>query len=89
MLVLSRKVGESLRIGDDVELIILDINRGQVRLGIDAPKSTNIVRSELLTRANNNNEGYRGNAGEPGNEEKSDDFSPQRPRHYLQRNRHR
>jgi carbon storage regulator len=80
MLVLSRKIGESLRIGEDIELIILDVNRGQVRIGIDAPKTTNIVRSELLTRA----------AGEQTNDgPKFEDAAPQRPRHYLQRNRHR
>lgn len=82
MLVLSRKIGESLRIGEDVELIILDINRGQVRLGIDAPKSTNIVRSELLTRGDNE-------TPRSGDQENTNDFAPQRPRHYLQRNRHR
>ncbi len=79
MLVLSRKIGESLRIGEDIELVILDVNRGQVRIGIDAPKTTNIVRSELLTRAQ----------GQQSNETgKTDDAAPQRSRvrHYLQRN---
>lgn len=82
MLVLSRKIGESLRIGEDVELIILDVNRGQVRIGIEAPKTTNIVRSELLTRAQG---GMRTN--EP--QKTEDDMPQQRPRvrHYLQRNR--
>ncbi len=81
MLVLSRKIGESLRIGDDVELVILDVNRGQVRVGIDAPKSTNIVRSELLTRG----QGQDADEKSP----KSDETAEQRPRvrHYLQRNR--
>lgn len=82
MLVLSRKIGESLRIGEDVELIILDINRGQVRIGIEAPKTTNIVRSELLTRA----QGPKSN----NDAVKNDDEMQQRPRvrHYLQRNRY-
>ncbi|MFT3931037.1 MAG: carbon storage regulator CsrA [Spongiibacteraceae bacterium] len=53
MLVLSRKIGEILKIGDDIEVQILDINRGQVRIGISAPKSTNIVRTELLDRPRN------------------------------------
>ena len=79
MLVLSRKIGESLRIGEDIELVILDVNRGQVRIGIEAPKTTNIVRSELLTRAQGEQAGDAANT----NEEK-----PQRSRHYLQRNRH-
>lgn len=79
MLVLSRKIGESLRIGEDIELVILDVNRGQVRIGIEAPKTTNIVRSELLTRAQ----------GQQDDNIKSEDTTAQRPRvrHYLQRNR--
>lgn len=83
MLVLSRKVGESLRIGEDIELVILDVNRGQVRIGIDAPKTTNIVRSELLTRV-------QGESSQPGEAAKNDDVAQQRPRvrHYLQRNRY-
>lgn len=80
MLVLSRKIGESLRIGEDIELVILDVNRGQVRIGIEAPKTTNIVRSELLTRAQGEHQ--------PGNTLRTDEAAPQRPRHYLQRNRH-
>lgn len=81
MLVLSRKVGESLRIGEDIELVILDINRGQVRIGIDAPKTTNIVRSELLTRVQER---------QTDETAQLDDAAPQRPRvrHYLQRNRY-
>jgi carbon storage regulator len=81
MLVLSRKIGEALRIGEDIELVILDVNRGQVRIGIEAPKTTNIVRSELLTRAQ----------GTPANDTtRSNEENAQRPRvrHYLQRNRY-
>lgn len=51
MLVLSRRIGETLKIGDDVEIHILDIGRGQVRIGIAAPRNVNVVRSELLDRA--------------------------------------
>lgn len=50
MLVLSRKIGEILKIGDEIEVQILDVNRGQVRIGIAAPKQVNIVRTELLNR---------------------------------------
>ena len=50
MLVLTRRVGETLKIGDDIEIVVLSDERGQVRLGIDAPKNINIVRSELLLR---------------------------------------
>lgn len=50
MLVLSRKIGETLIIGDNIHVQILDVNRGQIRIGIDAPKEVNIVRSELVHR---------------------------------------
>ena len=47
MLVLSRRAGESLIIGDDVRIKILDIHGHQARLGIEAPGSVAIVREEL------------------------------------------
>ena len=48
MLVLSRKPGERIRIGDDVVLTIVRIGPNTVRVGIDAPRDTDIVREELL-----------------------------------------
>jgi carbon storage regulator len=48
MLVLSRKLGERIRIGDDITIVVSDIRGGQVRIGIDAPKSVGIYRVELL-----------------------------------------
>ncbi len=50
MLILSRRVGEILYIGLDVAVVISDVGRGQVRIGIEAPKSVNVVRHELLPR---------------------------------------
>lgn len=47
MLTLTRKVGESIRIGDDVEIIVKEIRRNQIRVGIVAPKSTPIYREEV------------------------------------------
>jgi carbon storage regulator len=47
MLVLSRKLGETIRIGDDVEVTVVQVNRGKVRLAIQAPKDVVILRSEL------------------------------------------
>lgn len=46
-LVLSRDVNESIRIGDDVQVKVVRVNGGQVRLLITAPKHVRIVRSEL------------------------------------------
>ena len=48
MLVLSRKVGEKIIIGDDVVLVVVRITGGGVRLGIEAPTDKNIVRGELV-----------------------------------------
>lgn len=47
MLVLSRRPGQSLRIGDEVRLVIVRIEKGRVRVGIDAPSHVPIAREEL------------------------------------------
>ena len=51
MLVLSRKQDESIHIGDDIVLTILQVQGNRVRLGIDAPGNVLIRRSELPPRA--------------------------------------
>lgn len=50
MLVLSRKLNESIVIRDDVVVTVLEVSGGKVRLGIDAPADVKIVRSELLEK---------------------------------------
>jgi len=47
MLVLSRRLGEAIQIGDDIEVVVADIRGEMVRLGIRAPKKTQIWRKEL------------------------------------------
>ena len=47
MLVLSRKVGETIWIGEDVEIVISEISGEQVKVAINAPRSIDIVRGEL------------------------------------------
>jgi carbon storage regulator len=49
MLVLSRKINETIRIGTDVRITLLNIEGGSAKIGIDAPRSLSIVREELLT----------------------------------------
>ncbi|MEZ6122544.1 MAG: carbon storage regulator [Planctomycetaceae bacterium] len=51
MLVLSRKAGERILIGDDVAITIVRIGPNSVRVGIEAPKTMNIVREELCNFA--------------------------------------
>jgi len=48
MLVLSRKVGESIVIGDETTIRVLSVNGNKVRLGIEAPEWIKVMRSELV-----------------------------------------
>lgn len=48
MLVLARKVGQSIMISDNIELLVIEVRGDQVRLGINAPKSIPVHRKELL-----------------------------------------
>ena len=50
MLILTRKVGETLKIGDDVSVTVLGIKGGQVRIGIAAPNDVPIHRQEIYDR---------------------------------------
>jgi carbon storage regulator len=52
MLVLSRKEGEAIVIGKDIEVKVLSVGGGRVRIGIEAPKHVPICRDELLTDRN-------------------------------------
>ena len=56
MLILQRKEGESLLIGDNVEISVLSVEAGRVRLAIQAPRSVPILRSELKVAAQTNRE---------------------------------
>lgn len=49
MLVLSRKLGEKIFIGSDICVTVVDIDRGKIRLGIEAPRDIVIYREELMT----------------------------------------
>jgi carbon storage regulator len=55
VLVLTRKVGEKINIGDDITLGVLEIHGGTVRLGIDAPKSVRVFRQEVYERIKEEN----------------------------------
>jgi carbon storage regulator len=47
MLVLSRRIGEKIQIGDDVVVSVVKIQGGQVRLGVEAPREVPVIRGEL------------------------------------------
>ncbi|WP_397537246.1 carbon storage regulator CsrA [Rummeliibacillus pycnus] len=47
MLVLTRKTGESIMIGDNIELKIISVDGDQVKIGVDAPRSVKVYRSEI------------------------------------------
>lgn len=55
MLVLTRRVEEGIVIGDDVRVRVLEIKGHQVKLGIDAPRSTGVYREEIYRRIQEEN----------------------------------
>ena len=55
MLALSRKVGESIVIGKDVKISVLEIKGDQIKIGIDAPKNVTIYREEIFKQIEEEN----------------------------------
>ena len=56
MLVLSRRVGESVVLGDDITVTVLEVRGDVVRVGIDAPRSLKVHRAELLEQLQEENQ---------------------------------
>lgn len=50
MLILSRNIGQAIMIDDHVKIVILEVNGGQVRIGIEAPKEVAVHRKEIYER---------------------------------------
>ena len=63
MLILRRKAGEMLLIGDEIKITVMDIYEGGVRLAIDAPKRIPVLRSELLQAVDANRDAAGGKSG--------------------------
>ncbi len=49
MLVITRKLDESITVGDNIEISVLEISKDRVKIGINAPKQVNVFRTELKT----------------------------------------
>jgi carbon storage regulator len=65
MLVLTRKLGENIRIGDAVKITVLEVRSGQVKLGIEAPPEVKVHREEIYARIQEENRrAQRGRTGE-------------------------
>jgi len=62
MLILTRRVGETLMIGDEVSVTVLGVKGNQVRIGVNAPKTVSVHREEIYQRI------QREKSGEPGAE---------------------
>ncbi|MDP6477994.1 MAG: carbon storage regulator CsrA [Nitrospinaceae bacterium] len=55
MLVLTRKVGESIKINDNVKITVIEVKGKNIRLGIEAPKTTKIYREEVFLKIKEEN----------------------------------
>jgi len=60
MLVLTRKLGENIRIGDSVKITVLEVRSGQVKLGIEAPPGVKVHREEIYARIQEENRRSQG-----------------------------
>jgi carbon storage regulator len=63
MLILTRCVGEMLKIGDEIDVVVIGVKGNQVRLGINAPREVDVHREEIYARIH----GDRADAGPPDN----------------------
>ncbi len=71
MLILTRRINETLNIGDDVQVTVLGIKGNQVRIGINAPRDVPVHREEIYQRIKREERMNKGGADDSG----SDDYS--------------
>ncbi len=60
MLILTRRVGETLMVGDDVTVTVLGVKGNQVRIGVNAPKNVAVHREEIYERIKDEQSGKEG-----------------------------
>jgi len=60
MLILTRRIGESLKIGDNVTVAVMGIKGTQVRIGIDAPKDVTVLREEIADKSKRDDSSVQG-----------------------------
>ena len=71
MLILTRRVGETVMIGDEVTITVLGVKGNQVRVGINAPKSVAVHREEIYERIKREQQG-----GEAADRPKTQEYAP-------------
>ena len=76
MLILTRRVGETVMIGDDVTITVLGVKGNQVRVGINAPKHVAVHREEIYERIKREQQGG-GSDGSPDDSDKAPEKSAQ------------
>lgn len=65
MLILTRRMGENVIIGEDIVITVLGVKGNQVRLGVKAPRNVAVHREEIFTRIQQENQRVADDAGEP------------------------
>jgi len=74
VLILTRRVGEALMIGDDAKIVILGVKGSQIRLGIDAPKNVIVHREEIYSKIKDDKDNKKDKLSSNSDDETSTDI---------------